>query len=143
MRPALERLYGLLNDEQKARFDSLGPDNKNVAAQQPDLARLCSGRSANPAASLEGIERVLHLSNAQQIALDTLRDASAKAGNLLKDNCSADQSLTATGRLAAMESRLDAMLQAVKTVQPALEAFYNSLNDEQRAAFNQFGPQQG
>ena len=35
-----------------------------------------------------------------------------------------------------MEERLDAMLQALDTVQPTLETFYKSLTDEQKAAFN-------
>jgi hypothetical protein len=32
-----------------------------------------------------------------------------------------------------MEKRLDAMLQAVKTVRPAFESFYASLDDQQKA----------
>jgi hypothetical protein len=35
-----------------------------------------------------------------------------------------------------MEQRLNAMLQAVDIVQPALAQFYNSLSDEQKARFN-------
>jgi hypothetical protein len=35
-----------------------------------------------------------------------------------------------------MEKRLDATLAAAKTIQPPLEKFYNSLNDEQKARFN-------
>jgi hypothetical protein len=35
-----------------------------------------------------------------------------------------------------MEKRLEATLDAVKTVQPALAKFYNSLSDEQQARFN-------
>ncbi|MGZ8300347.1 MAG: Spy/CpxP family protein refolding chaperone [Rhodoplanes sp.] len=54
----------------------------------------------------------------------------------MKANCRPDQSLTPTGRLAAMEDRLSAMLQALDTVQPALAKFYNSLNDEQKARFD-------
>jgi LTXXQ motif family protein len=46
------------------------------------------------------------------------------------------QMLTPTGRVEAMEKRLDATLGAVKTVQPALAKFYNSLSDEQKARFN-------
>ena len=41
-----------------------------------------------------------------------------------------------------MKQRLDAMLEAIKIVQPALEAFYGSLTDEQKAHFNQLGPPQ-
>ena len=65
-----------------------------------------------------------------------MKDASVKAGEDLKVSCPAYQMLTPTGRVEAMEKRLDATLGAVKTVQPALAKFYNSLNDEQKARFN-------
>jgi hypothetical protein len=42
-----------------------------------------------------------------------------------------------------MEQRLDAMLRAVDTVQPALAKFYGSLSDEQKERFNQLAPGQG
>jgi hypothetical protein len=41
-----------------------------------------------------------------------------------------------------MQQRLNAMLEAVKIVQPALDKFYGSLTDEQKARFNQLRPQQ-
>src|SRR5262245_2410802 len=41
-----------------------------------------------------------------------------------------------TGRVEAMEKRLDATLGTVKTVGPPLAKFYNSLSDEQKARFN-------
>jgi hypothetical protein len=60
----------------------------------------------------------------------------AKAADILKANCQAEQTLTPTGRLVAMEQRLDAMLQALGTVQPALAKFYDLLSDEQKARVN-------
>ena len=66
-----------------------------------------------------------------------------QAAEFLKANCREDQALTPPGRLEAMAVRLEAMLQALKTVQPALERFYNSLSDEQKARFNQLGPREG
>src|SRR5262249_46795312 len=59
-----------------------------------------------------------------------------KAGERLKTGCPTYQMLTPTGRVEAMEKRLEATLAAVKTVQPALAKFYNSLSDEQKARFN-------
>ena len=53
-----------------------------------------------------------------------------------KVSCPTYQTLTPTGRVEAMEKRLEATLDAVKTVQPALAKFYNSLSDEQQARFN-------
>ncbi len=41
-----------------------------------------------------------------------------------------------------MTGRLQATLDAVKIVQPALDKFYNSLSDEQKERFNQLGPKQ-
>jgi hypothetical protein len=46
-----------------------------------------------------------------------------------------------TARLAAVATRLDAMLQAILTVRPTLDNFYNSLTDEQKAAFDAIGPE--
>ena len=48
--------------------------------------------------------------------------------------------LTATGRIEAVEGRLGAMLDAIKTVRGPLEKFYDSLSDEQRVRFNRMGP---
>jgi LTXXQ motif family protein len=38
-----------------------------------------------------------------------------------------------------MEKRIEAMLQAARTVQPALQDFYASLSNEQKARFNTLG----
>src|SRR5262249_51240326 len=73
---------------------------------------------------------------AQRPALDELQAASAKAIEMLKSGCPKDLPSIPTGRLAAMESRLQVMLAAVQTVRPALERFYQSLSDEQKARFN-------
>ena len=43
------------------------------------------------------------------------------------------------GRLEAMEKRLEAMLQAAKLLQPALDEFYATLSSEQKARFNSLG----
>jgi LTXXQ motif family protein len=42
-------------------------------------------------------------------------------------------------RLGAVDLRLAAMLQAAKTLRPALDNFYAALNDEQKARFNTMG----
>ena len=63
-------------------------------------------------------------------------DAATKAAEALKANCPGYQALTPTGRVEAMEKRLQATLGAVRTVQPALAKFYDGLSDEQKARFN-------
>src|SRR5437879_13801963 len=59
---------------------------------------------------------------------------------MLKACCQRHLPSTPAGRLAAMESRLQVMLAAVQTVRPALERFYQSLSDEQKARFNAIAP---
>jgi hypothetical protein len=102
---------------------------------------VCSADTARATAlPLGRIEQLLVLNDSQRAALGDLDNASRQAAQVLSANCPQDQALTPTGRLAAMEQRLNAMLQAVNTVQPALAKFYNSLNDEQRARFNRLPP---
>jgi hypothetical protein len=82
----------------------------------------------------------LHPTEAQRASLDNLRDASAKAADMLKVDCAADTALTPPTRLAAAFKRLDTMLQAVDTVKSALDDLYKDLTDEQKAQFEAIGP---
>ena len=59
---------------------------------------------------------------------------------MLKTSCPAADTLTPPARLAAAGKRLDTMLQAVKLVRSALEDFYATLSDEQKAQFEAIGP---
>jgi hypothetical protein len=79
---------------------------------------------------------VIRPTGAQKEALDRLRDATNEAVRVLQAACPEDSPLTPIGRLEAMEKRLDAMLQAAKLVQPALDEFYTTLSSEQKARFN-------
>ena len=89
---------------------------------------------------IERISEIVQPTAAQRPALDELQAASAKAIEMLKSGCPKDLPSIPTGRLAAMESRLQVMLAAVQTVRPALERFYQSLSDEQKARFNAIAP---
>jgi hypothetical protein len=66
----------------------------------------------------------------------------SKAADVLAASCPPEEQLTPPGRLAAIDRRLSAMLQALDIVQPALARFYESLSDEQKARFNQLGIRQ-
>jgi LTXXQ motif family protein len=110
---------------------------ERAGKDQRDLAKFCDEKS--PSATDLPIDRIgqaVQPTPTQRAALDDLKDASVKAAEGLKVSCPAYQMLTPTGRIEAMEKRLDATLGAVKTVQPALAKFYNSLSDEQKARFN-------
>jgi ABC-type transporter MlaC component len=145
VRPALEKFYQSLNDEQKARFSALGSEgNPDQQQAKRDLTQVC-GERASGIASLpsERIERAVQPDEAQRAALKQLQDATSEAVNLLRSDCPTDRALTPVGRLQAMEQRLDAMLRAVQAVEPALQKFYASLSDEQKERFNRLSPTQG
>jgi LTXXQ motif family protein len=151
VQPPLENFYGLLNDEQKARLNALGQNQardrrSNAPAQNAQNANGSTAQSCVatqpgvtdwPAAE---IEATLHPTEAQRAALAALQDASAKAADMLKSSCGADQALTPPARLTAIGRRLDVMLQAVKTVRASLDDFYGKLTDEQKAQFEAIGP---
>jgi hypothetical protein len=83
---------------------------------------------------LDRMEHVTNPTDAQRPAFDKLKQAAAKALDMVRAACPAEpRPVTPPGRLAAAEKRLDAMLQAVRLVRPALDEFYSSLNDEQKA----------
>ena len=82
---------------------------------------------------IERISEVVQPTDAQRQALDELRAATAKAIEMLQSGCPKDLPSIPTGRLSAMESRLQVMLAAVQTV-------YRSLSDEQKARFNAITP---
>jgi hypothetical protein len=143
VQPPLEKFYGLLNDEQKARLNALGQDQRRKSAQKTDgsLAQSCGATPAGvtdwPAAE---IDAKLHPTDAQRASLTALQNASAKAEDMLKSSCQTDDALTPPARLAAAGKRLDVMLQAITTVRTSLDDFYAKLTDEQKAQFEAIGP---
>jgi len=144
VQPPLEKLYGLLNDEQKARLNGVAEDQRRISAAKDAKGSLVASCGAAQPAALQWptgeIETRLHPTDTQRASLQTLQDASAKAAEMLKAACRADDSVTPPARLAAVGKRLDTMLQAVKLVGAALDDFYATLSDEQKAQFEAIGP---
>ena len=50
----------------------------------------------------------------------------------MRTACPTERPITPTGKVAFAEKRLSALLEAVRMVRPALETYYNTLNDEQK-----------
>jgi len=138
VRTPLERIYGLMDDEQKARFNALAVDERKKAPA--DSIAECGGPAVALAWPADEIETRLHPNDTQRAALKTLQDAAARAADTLKTACQPADVLTPIARLDAIAKRLDTMLQAVKSVQTALEDFYTTLSDEQKAQFEAIGP---
>jgi Domain of Unknown Function (DUF1520). len=146
VQPALDKFYNSLSDEQKERFNALGPKrlatNAEANAALPQDSKSCS--EAKPGLAnlpIEKIADVVKPTDAQQDAFKQLQDATGKAVSLLQAACPEDVPITPPGRLAAMEKRLQAMVDAAKTVKPALDGFYASLSNEQKARFDRIGQQ--
>ena len=148
VQPPLQRFYDSLSDEQKARFNVVSSDPQTsrtarASDRSPDLSQVCGADALKPVnMPTDRIAKTLSPTDSQRSALDSLNEATRKAAEFLKANCPTEQAFTPPGRISAMEHRLQAMQAAIKTVQPALENFYNLLTDEQKARFNLLGSQQ-
>ena len=147
VREPLMKFYDSLSDQQKARLDAMGLSPRREAgagggseAQAGVVPRLCSERTnAVAQLSIEDIEKNVHPTDAQRQTFEDLRNASTRAADAVQASCPSKNPLTVTARIEAVEGRLAAMLDAVKTVRGPLEKFYDSLSDEQRARFNRMG----
>jgi hypothetical protein len=141
----MEAFYNSLSDEQKGRFNEVGPQvarqrNANRQQQQPAAQADCSAAKAGLSnLAVERIEEIVQPTDAQNAALDRLDDAMQQAVDTLSQNCPTTTPLTPVGRLEVMEKRLDAMIAAASAVRPALDDFYASLDAEQKAKFNRMG----
>ena len=133
VRPPLEKFYGLLSDEQKEKIVALGR-NQRQGRSGSLLDKDCGAAQGSVTAwPTADIERTVRPTEAQRASLVTLQDAAAKAADMYKGSCPAEDLLTPTARIAAVGQRLDTLLQAVKTVSAPLNDFYGTLDDEQKA----------
>jgi len=111
----------------------MGPGMMGLGMCSPQAAGLAEWR-------IEVLERAVRPTDAQRGALNDLKAASEKAAEKIAAACPRDLPETAPARLEAMERRLEGMLDAVKIVRPAFDAFYATLDDTQKAAANRIGP---
>jgi LTXXQ motif family protein len=139
----LGKFYDLLDDEQEARLNAIAEGRRKMSAASGATEAPSRGCGAAQSASLQWpadeIEARLHPNDAQRAALKTLRDANARAVEILNNGCPPEDAITLPTRLDAVDGRLDAMRQAVNLVSAALEGFYGTLSDEQKAQFEAIG----
>lgn len=103
--------------------------------------RLCTPRSVGLYEwQVRWIERVVRPTEAQRAALNDLQSASSKAIATMATACKAEMPTTTKAELEMMDNRLEIMSQAVKTLRPAFDAFYASLDRQQQQRLDVFGP---
>src|SRR5262245_8399093 len=108
------------------------PNDPDITGPRGD-AGFCQERFARMAQlRLERIQRLVRPTDEQRLAFEELRAAAAKAVEIARAACPAERPLTPPARLAAAERLMEARLQALRTVRPALESFYKVLSDEQK-----------
>lgn len=108
------------------------------------MAHVCGPDGARMGEMMMGrVERATQPTPEQRPGFDKLKEAAGKASEIMRAACTTERPVTPTGRLAAAEKRLTAMLEAVRTVRPAMDAYYNSLTDEQKARLTLAQPHMG
>jgi LTXXQ motif family protein len=143
----LDRLYSLLSDDQRKRFDYAALSSSTRAKARAgreksgvNLEDVCSERGpAFTDLPAQQIEKMVSLNDAQRQKLEALKAASTRAANAAKAGCISSIPSTVAGRLDATKKRVAALLEAADIVRPAVSDFYASLSDEQKARFNSMG----
>jgi LTXXQ motif family protein len=139
----LGKFYDLLDDEQEARLNAIAEDRRKTSGADGATAAPAQGCGAAQPAALQWpadeIEARLHPNDTQRAALKVLQQANARVEDILNNACQPDGATTLPIRLDAVEGRLGAMQQAIGLVSDALENFYGTLSDEQKAQFEAIG----
>ena len=139
VRPALEKFYNALSPDQRQRFEALGPKLASPEGQgggRADQANACGSDKPGLANfPIEKIQETVSPTDDQLDLLDKLEDAAFKAIDIMKAACPEDPPASPDQRLASTQTRIEAMVEAAKVIQPALEDFYAALNEQQKAAF--------
>lgn len=98
------------------------------------LGGMCSPAAAGFSGwRIDRLDQVIKPTDAQRAKFDELKAASDKASEALRLACPSEVRATAVGRMEFMEKRMEAMLQSIKTMRPAFDAFYATLSDEQKS----------
>jgi hypothetical protein len=143
--PSLAEFYDSLSGEQRRRLDEIGRQqsgSQQATVPADTITSLCDQQAASfTKLPEEAIEKLIKPTGDEQTALDELQQVSTTAADELRGSCPVDMASTPVERLDQMSGRLQAMTQAITTVRPKLEAFYGSLNDEQKAQLNAMGQQ--
>jgi hypothetical protein len=140
IRVPMKEFIDTLDDKQKALFIKNSPQEKQPAGVNNNEANKQYQACAGP--NIEASERMImeikqrvRPSNEQATGLENLHKTSSNMAKLLMASCASPAPAEPLARLDAAVDQLTAMNYAATTVQIAFDAFYRSLDDEQRARF--------
>ena len=104
------------------------------------IRAVCSSKATQPA-DTDRLAKRLNLTDPQKAALKDLAEASAAADTTAKTSLCADKPdlSTTPGRMAFAEKMAEVKLAGLKAVEPKLQAFYDSLDEKQKKAFDTGG----
>jgi len=128
-------IFAPYGGEELAVYAGPGPHGRRHR-RVPRLSQLCGDDSEVAGFPIDQVREAIAPNEAQRAALDELAGALVRAAEMIRASCPAQAAFTAPGRLAVMQARIGAMMQAALAVQPPLTRFYDLLEDEQEARLN-------
>jgi hypothetical protein len=128
-------IFAPYGGEELAVYAGPGPHGRRHR-RVPRLSQLCGDDSEVAGFPIDQVREAIAPNEAQRAALDELAGALVRATEMIRASCPAQAAFTAPGRLAVMQARIGAMMQAALAVQPPLTRFYDLLEDEQEARLN-------
>jgi hypothetical protein len=137
VRTPFEKFWETLDDDQKAQLKDVAGQRAQFSPKVP-FAQSCTPPDALPWPARD-IEARLRLNDDQREELGVLQHMSVLASNTMNFDCQPDETLSPPDRLATAETRIEAMLDAIRQVAPALDDFLGSLDDEQKVRFESIG----
>jgi hypothetical protein len=128
------------SDDRRSGPDTERPDSGSrrgggaFTAIVDRLIRGCSQQGADIQSwPFDSIAQVVNPDDSQREALDQLRIVAKSTADALKSNCPGDAPAAPAARFDAVGQAVDAAVEGFNSLQPALQAFYRTLDDEQKA----------
>lgn len=137
LRAPLQAFHDALTSEQKAKLDAQQSATERESKRRAPAsagAMLCHAQTQQaPQWPAEQIARAVRPDKDQQESFGALSETSSKMGMLMMGSCPQDVPATPQARLNVALDWLDTMLFATVTVAVAVDDFYRSLSEEQKA----------